>query len=267
MLKAAGTAVGLALAAVVVAGPALPEEARATVAICVAVALGAVLAAELRTNWHLIASRLGFGARRAPPHYVRALFADYADRFDAHLLERLRYRAPNRVQAALAGALEAPAAAALDLGCGTGLCGPLLAPLAGRLVGVDLSPEMLAVAGQRGCYDALVEADLLDWLATPPERFDLCAAADVLVYFGDLAPVFAGVARALRPGGLFAFTTEAAAGGGWRLTRTGRFRHAPAHVRRMAGTAGFAVLVQSRETLRTESDNPVAGDLWLLRRL
>ena len=34
----------------------------------------------------------------------------------------------------------------LDAGCGTGLCGPLLKPFAGRLDGVDLSPRMLAKA-------------------------------------------------------------------------------------------------------------------------
>ena len=31
----------------------------------------------------------------------------------------------------------------LDLGCGTGLCGPLLRPYARALAGVDLSPQML----------------------------------------------------------------------------------------------------------------------------
>ena len=34
----------------------------------------------------------------------------------------------------------------LDAGCGTGLCGPLLRPLAARLVGVDLSEKMVELA-------------------------------------------------------------------------------------------------------------------------
>ena len=38
----------------------------------------------------------------------------------------------------------------LDAGCGTGLCGPGLRGRAGRLVGVDLSPEMLKRAAGRG---------------------------------------------------------------------------------------------------------------------
>ena len=37
----------------------------------------------------------------------------------------------------------------LDAGCGTGLCGPLIAPHARRLVGVDLSGQMLAHARER----------------------------------------------------------------------------------------------------------------------
>ena len=43
----------------------------------------------------------------------------------------------------------------LDAGCGTGLCGPLVAPHAQRLTGVDLSAGMLAQASEKGVYDEL----------------------------------------------------------------------------------------------------------------
>jgi SAM-dependent methyltransferase len=39
-------------------------------------------------------------------------------------------------------------------------------------------------------------------------QYDLALAADVFVYVNDLAPVFAEVARVLRPGGILAFTVE-----------------------------------------------------------
>ena len=45
----------------------------------------------------------------------------------------------------------------LDAGCGTGLCGPLLAPYARRLIGVDLSEGMLALAKEKHVYDALIK--------------------------------------------------------------------------------------------------------------
>ena len=53
----------------------------------------------------------------------------------------------------------------VDLGVGTGLCGPWLASLSPeRLVGVDLSPEMLAQAEARGMYDELLAADVIEAL-------------------------------------------------------------------------------------------------------
>ena len=52
----------------------------------------------------------------------------------------------------------------LDAGCGTGLCGPLIAPYARRLVGVDLSERMLAQARARDVYDELVKGELTAYL-------------------------------------------------------------------------------------------------------
>lgn len=48
----------------------------------------------------------------------------------------------------------------IDLGCGTGLMGPLLRPHVGHLAGVDLSAGMVDKARQRGCYDELAVGEL-----------------------------------------------------------------------------------------------------------
>jgi len=92
------------------------------------------------------------GPKASPPEYVKGLFDQYADAFDEHLVGALEYQTPTLLIDVMraftmpsAGPLEV-----LDLGCGTGLCGPLLRPLARTLVGVDLSPKMLAKARQRG---------------------------------------------------------------------------------------------------------------------
>ena len=95
-------------------------------------------------------------AARAPVEYLRAVFDGYADRFELHLIS-LGYRIPGLIRAAL---LRHPAIAAgerlgpvLDLGCGTGLVAVVLSDLPiGPLVGVDVSPRMLA---QRGGKAAL----------------------------------------------------------------------------------------------------------------
>jgi predicted TPR repeat methyltransferase len=75
----------------------------------------------------------------APPDYVEALFDMYAHNFDQHLVERLGYRTPELLVTELMAAQPPTGADVIDLGCGTGLCGPLLRPLARQLAGVDLS--------------------------------------------------------------------------------------------------------------------------------
>ena len=96
----------------------------------------------------------------------------------------------------------------LDAGCGTGLCGPLIAPYARRLVGVDLSARMLAQAKTKNVYDELVKCELTAYLRDSPGAFDAIVSADTLVYFGPLQDVVAASARALRPGGRLIFTVE-----------------------------------------------------------
>jgi predicted TPR repeat methyltransferase len=205
---------------------------------------------------------------RAPAAYVKDLFDAYAPRFDADLEGRLGYRTPALLAALLeAGGLRPDGSRrVLDLGCGTGLSGVALKPFARRLVGLDLAPRMLAEARRRRVYDALEEADLLAWLPRHRAAFDLVAAADVLNYLGELAPALHGIAGALAPGGLAAFSIEAGEGAPFALGPGLRYRHDPAHVAALAAGAGFAELARQAVVLREEKGAPVAGVLFLLRR-
>jgi len=98
---------------------------------------------------------------------------------------------------------------ALDVACGTGTLVALLTAEGWAVTGVDASPQMLAQASAKLAGAArLVEGDMrrLDAIL-PPAVFDLATCTyDSLNYLldaADLAACFAGVARALRPGGLF----------------------------------------------------------------
>ena len=196
--------------------------------------------------------------------YVRRLFDQHAETFDQSLLERLDYRGP----AVLLAAVEAVAGrplrigSMLDLGCGTGLAGAAFRPYVDWLAGVDLSPEMVAKARAKGLYDRLAAAELREFLAAEAEaraRYHLVAAADVFVYVSDLAPVAAAAAGVLAPGGLFAFTVETHAGEGVVLQQTLRYAHGAAHVRAALAGAGLAVLHLAEASTRTEKGVPVAG--------
>lgn len=217
-----------------------------------------------------------FPPTQVPPQEVTDLFDRYADRFDGHLVGQLGYRAPELIAKAVKAAVAAtrPAAAGaspplldvLDLGCGTGLCGPLLRPLARTLAGVDLSPAMIDKAAARGVYDRLDVGDLVATLARTPAAWDVLVAADVLLYLGDLAPTFEAAAAALRPGGLLAVTVEAGGGERYMLNQqTRRYMHSEPYLRRLAAMYGFAVEAFETTILRMNRGQAVAGYLVVLR--
>ena len=125
------------------------------------------LGADAELNRFFLAS-LGTQASpvSAPRSYVQALFDDYAEGFDQHLVDVLGYQAHRQLVTPLAGLQTQAFESALDLGCGTGLCGPLLRPLVRLLTGLDLSQAMLDRAAARNVYDRLVQADLVDHLGS-----------------------------------------------------------------------------------------------------
>ena len=196
--------------------------------------------------------------------YVRRLFDQHAETFDQSLLERLDYRGPAVLLAAVEAAAGRPLriGSMLDLGCGTGLAGAAFRPYVDWLAGVDLSPEMVAKARAKGLYDRLAAAELGEFLAAEAEaraRYHLIAAADVFVYVSDLAPVATAAAGILAPGGLFAFTVETQAVDGVVLQQTLRYAHGAAHVRAALAGAGLAALHLAEASTRTEKGMPVAG--------
>ena len=201
----------------------------------------------------------------APADYVRALFDEYATGFDAHLVDTLKYRVPAQIGAALSRVGTPCDADVVDLGCGTGLCAPLLRPLARRLVGVDLSEAMLARARLGGHYDELACADLVDWLGVQAGGFDLAVAADVLIYVGDLVPVFAAVRQVLRPRGLWAFSVEAAAGEHFVLKPTRRYGHSLPYLHELADRHGFVVESVDAAVLREDTERDIDGHVAVLR--
>jgi predicted TPR repeat methyltransferase len=93
----------------------------------------------------------------------------------------------------------------------------------------------------------------------PRARADLIVAADVFVYLADLEPVCRAAARALEPGGLFAFTTETHAREGVVLGEKLRYAHSAAHVRAALAAAGLSALILAPASPRKEAGGPVAG--------
>jgi predicted TPR repeat methyltransferase len=213
---------------------------------------------------HMLAACTGRGVpRRASNGFVEQTFDGFAATFESKL-ERLAYRAPALVAAMVADAGVQPSKRLdiLDAGCGTGLCGPLIAPYARRLTGIDLSDQMLIRAREKGVYDDLLKAELTEYLGAHAAQFDVIISADTLVYFGDLDGVLAAAAAALRPDGLLVFTLEqmigAAGHHGYRLELHGRYSHDPSYVEQLLARIGLRS-VTARAELRLEAGVAVRG--------
>ena len=206
---------------------------------------------------HMVAARSGgrSAPARASNEYVERHFDEFAPTFD-EVLAGLGYRGAELVVEALRLADPTPSArlAVADLGCGTGACGPLVRPWARRLVGVDLSQKMLDRARGREVYDALVQAEVAAFCERDRALYDVIVAADTLIYIGDLGPLFAAVARALRPGGLFIATVELDGGDGatFHLHAAGRYAHDAGYVTGALERAGLTVTRTATEDLRRE---------------
>lgn len=221
-----------------------------------AIALGG----DLELNGYYLASVRDGEAPTAPPRrYVEALFDDYAAEYQAHVVDTLGYQG---FEALLQPLLESGKryAQVLDLGCGTGLCGRLIAPHADAVDGVDVSDAMLGQARALGVYRELVHADLGEFLATTTSRYDLIVAADVFIYVGDIGGILRSARRVLNLGGCLAFTVEHTDRvPDIELMHSLRYAHSEGYLRRVANEARFTRVRIVEGPLRSDQAAPIAG--------
>ena len=215
---------------------------------------------------HLAACSGGAVPERASDAYVERPFDAFAATFDANL-SALGYRAPTLVANLLRELLPPPARQfnIHDLGCGTGLCGPLLRDWARDLSGCDLSRGMLEKAERRHVYDSLHHAELVAYMKAHPARYDALICADTFCYFGELGEAMKVAAAALKPGGHLVFTVEASKseeGTPHQLQPHGRYAHHRDYVERVLAEARLHKLVLREEQLRMEAGKAVIG--WLV---
>jgi predicted TPR repeat methyltransferase len=222
------------------------------------------------TAQHLLDAALGKTSAAPPPDYVRRTFDDYAASYDALLVNSLGYRAPQEIAALLVQLFPGRRFARFfDLGCGTGLVGKALAEITGTRVGLDLSRRMLDVARNTGLYYDLIEQEAVAFLGSTTERFDLFVAAELLVYLGDLQPLFEQVSHHLLPGGVFVVTTEVlkeGETGEYVLRASGRYAHDDSYLHRLAKQYGFRTRHFAALDLRREQDGFVRGSLAVFQQ-
>lgn len=143
------------------------------------------------------------------PADSRALYRDWAASYDRTMEQGLGYFSPARLADLLAAHVADRGARVLDVGCGTGLAGRHLAGLGFRVIdGLDVSPEMLAVARSSGHYERLIEADLTQRLPVADGSYDAAICSGTFTHGHVGAGCLPEILRVLRPGGCFACTVH-----------------------------------------------------------
>jgi SAM-dependent methyltransferase len=153
-------------------------------------------------------SKLASAYALSGPEEVRRLYAAWADTYDADFLEGQGYLMPAHVADAFV--VAGGGGPVLDVGAGTGVMGQgLRAAGIGPVDALDLSPEMLAVAGRKGVYRHLIEADVTLPIALPEGLYAGVVSSGTFTV-GHVGPeAFGPLFAAAAPGAVFSLGMNA----------------------------------------------------------
>ena len=209
---------------------------------------------------------LGKKTLSAPKKYVANLFDKYSETFDRHLLNSLAYKVPKEIWEVINKKYQKSYRfdKALDLGCGTGLCGINLGNRCEELVGIDLSKSMLTKAKEKGIYNKLKHLDIIDYLVNTKLEYELILAGDVLIYLGELDKLFQYSHGATKKNGRFIFSIELSYERDFLLTKSGRFAHSISYVKKTANQYLWQVETEKSINIRYENNTYVKGVLFTL---
>lgn len=216
---------------------------------------------------HLVASIKGNTTKTAPEKYLVDLFNEYSANFEKHLIENLNYQVPFDLKKLLDGISGENRIFrnVLDMGCGTGLSGEAFRPVSEKLTGIDISPKMIDTAKTKKIYDALINDNIIKFLLSTDEKYDLFIATDVFIYVGFLEDIFKAVGKVSAPGARLVFSVESSEDGDCVLRPTGRYAQSSSYIRRLAETNGFVIEKSAETGIRKAKEAMIPGYLFILK--
>ena len=138
------------------------------------------------------------------PEDARRMYGDWAETYDESFGKGWGYIAPREI-ATILRAETGPSAEILDIGAGTGLVAEHLRGL--TVDAIDITPEMLDVARNKGLYRSLMLGDLTKALDIPDASYDAVVSCGTFTH-GHVGPeCFPELLRITRPGAVFACGT------------------------------------------------------------
>lgn len=216
---------------------------------------------------HMLNSLKGKTSKHPPKEYVKNLFDDYADRFNESLVQSLQYKLPFMIKDIIQQISNTPRfSKTIDLGCGTGLSGDGLREISNHLSGIDISENMISKANALGIYDSLYIGDIVETLNSIQENFDLFVALDVLIYVGDVEPIFRTIRKFCDSGSLFVFSTETQNEDGYSLLESSRYSHSDSYIMNQA-TGKFNLIKSKNIVIRKEGNNLIQGKIYIFKSI
>ena len=138
-----------------------------------------------------------YDKRNYPVVSVRQGYAEWVATYERTVQDEMDLRLFERVRSIDWASIDR----ALDLACGTGRVGAWLRDKGVRAIdGLDLTPEMLSLAREKGVYASLIEGDLAR-TGLDDARYDLVTQSLADEHLADLVPMYREAARVSKPGG------------------------------------------------------------------
>lgn len=137
---------------------------------------------------------------------VREIYADWSKTYDAEIAEN-GYATPMRAASALADSVQDKSRPVLDFGCGTGLSGLALKSKDFSIIdGIDVTPEMIAVAQSKGVYRIVHCYGLTDPIPVDLGAYAAISAVGVISPGAAPIEVFEMIVTQMNAGAHFVFS-------------------------------------------------------------
>ena len=148
----------------------------------------------------------------------------------------------------------------LDLGCGTGSFASKFHNKNTSITGVDISQNMLDIAGQKQLYNKLIKSDINEFLLSNKFMYDFILCLDVFEYTPDIEKTIS-----LLNGKNIIFNIEKAnpETKTFSIDFTGRYKHNQAYVQTILEKFGYTKIQMHELNLRQENGTPVEGVLFV----
>ena len=207
----------------------------------------------------------------APREFIAAFYSSFVEMFEPWVVAASHVP---HVETLLKELYELPQlqgkrhVSLLDLGCGAGVVGEMLADRSVIRVGVDISPHMLKISRRSKHYDVLYDVDIIDYVIGSETVFDVVVAAGSLRWMGNLQPFFQSVRGVMHKDSILACMLDKELSTlAYSVANHGRYSHHFSYVNDISQAEGFDLVSHKEFNCSTPEDDSVARHMFFFKKM